>query len=1027
MTFVRRLVRWAAAHLQAVGLSFLLVVFAAAVFWFFASFVPDRRDAATEGWRRELSLRADLRRDLLDRRILDVKEDLTFFAAFPSVRGLLTPGLSEETAGAQAAHLQGILSDFRQHVHQRSVSILDPSGRVLASGGGPAPGAAALALAADVIRSGVPGVALAREPDGVTGLASAVPVTGDAVGARRLPILGAVLSTGDASTSLFDLLGQPVAASSSESLLVGEDGTDVLFLSPLRFRPDPPLSFRLPLASAGLAARASLSEKDDFRVFSDYRGARVFAAVRRLESTPWGLVVKVDEDEALAAFRKDMLQKGVTWGVLFLALSAAAFGFWRSLVISNEVTLARGEARFGALVEQATDAIFLIGSDGRVLQANRAAEVMYGWTRDELLSMHAADVRAGGTRDALHHDMETAAARGSLLVETRHRRADGSEFPVEVNMGLVKAGDETVFLAIVRDITERKAAENRIRALNRLLRTISEVNKCLARATDEESLLKDVCRILVSHGGYALAWVGRADRETMRVVPVASAGDEAGYLQRIEVRWDDTPEGRGPLGIAIREGRPAIVSDVQIDPMVAPWRKLHASPGFGSIAAIPIRRGGEVTGGLVVYAAEKAFVDKEELALLEELTGDISYALDVLDARQSARKGEAQLEQTQKQLLQAQKMEAVGRLAGGVAHDFNNLLTVIQGYGELLQASLADDPERRESLGEIVKAAERASALTRQLLAFSRKQVLEPKIVHLGEIVRETGRMLERLIGEDIALSLALPEDLATVKADPGQIEQVVLNLAVNARDAMPDGGQLTVSVGSLTMATPLDGFPDQLPAGRWVLMTVEDTGSGMDAETLSHAFEPFFTTKERGKGTGLGLATVYGIVRQSGGRVQITSVPGRGTSFQIYFPRSNEKTTSGVRPNVHARHGTETVLVVEDEPAVRALAKVVLERQGYMVLVAENGAAALDVVTRDPRPIHVLLTDLVMPEMNGRELASRVAVLRPAIKVVFMSGYTADVLTGFDLKAGQAFISKPFSEKALAAKLREALDAQPA
>jgi len=1027
VTFVRRLVRWAAAHLQAVGLSFLLVVFAAAVFWFFASFVPDRRDAATEGWRRELSLRADLRRDLLDRRILDVKEDLTFFAAFPSVRGLLTPGLSEETAGAQAAHLQGILSDFRQHVHQRSVSILDPSGRVLASGGGPAPGAAALALAADVIRSGVPGVALAREPDGVTGLASAVPVTGDAVGARRLPILGAVLSTGDASTSLFDLLGQPVAASSSESLLVGEDGTDVLFLSPLRFRPDPPLSFRLPLASAGLAARASLSEKDDFRVFSDYRGARVFAAVRRLESTPWGLVVKVDEDEALAAFRKDMLQKGVTWGVLFLALSAAAFGFWRSLVISNEVTLARGEARFGALVEQATDAIFLIGSDGRVLQANRAAEVMYGWTRDELLSMHAADVRAGGTRDALHHDMETAAARGSLLVETRHRRADGSEFPVEVNMGLVKAGDETVFLAIVRDITERKAAENRIRALNRLLRTISEVNKCLARATDEESLLKDVCRILVSHGGYALAWVGRADRETMRVVPVASAGDEAGYLQRIEVRWDDTPEGRGPLGIAIREGRPAIVSDVQIDPMVAPWRKLHASPGFGSIAAIPIRRGGEVTGGLVVYAAEKAFVDKEELALLEELTGDISYALDVLDARQSARKGEAQLEQTQKQLLQAQKMEAVGRLAGGVAHDFNNLLTVIQGYGELLQASLADDPERRESLGEIVKAAERASALTRQLLAFSRKQVLEPKIVHLGEIVRETGRMLERLIGEDIALSLALPEDLATVKADPGQIEQVVLNLAVNARDAMPDGGQLTVSVGSLTMATPLDGFPDQLPAGRWVLMTVEDTGSGMDAETLSHAFEPFFTTKERGKGTGLGLATVYGIVRQSGGRVQITSVPGRGTSFQIYFPRSNEKTTSGVRPNVHARHGTETVLVVEDEPAVRALAKVVLERQGYMVLVAENGAAALDVVTRDPRPIHVLLTDLVMPEMNGRELASRVAVLRPAIKVVFMSGYTADVLTGFDLKAGQAFISKPFSEKALAAKLREALDAQPA
>jgi len=1027
VTFVRRLVRWAAAHLQAVGLSFLLLVFAAAVFWFFASFVPDRRDAATEGWRRELSLRADLRRDLLDRRILDVKEDLTFFAAFPSVRGLLTPGLSEETAGAQAAHLQGILSDFRQHVHQRSVSILDPSGRVCASNGGPAPGAAALALAADAIRSGVPGVALAREPDGVTGLASAVPVTGDAVGAGRLPILGAVLSTGDASTSLFDLLGQPVAASSSESLLVGEDGAEVLFLSPLRFRPDPPLSFRLPLASAGLAARAALSEKDHFRVFSDYRGARVFAAVRRLESTPWGLVVKVDEDEALAAFRKDMLQKGVTWGVLFLALSAAAFGFWRSLVISNEVTLARSEARFGALIEQATDAIFLSGSDGRVLQANRAAEVMYGWTRDELLSMHATDVRAGGTRDALRHDMEIAAARGGLLVETRHRHADGSEFAVEVNIGLVKAGDETLFLSTVRDITARKVAENRIRALNRLLRTISEVNQLLVRATEEESLLKDVCRILVSHGGYALAWIGRADRETMRVVPVASAGDEAGYLQRIEVRWDDTPEGRGPLGIAIREGRPAIVSDVQVDPMVAPWRKLHASPGFGSIAAIPIRRGGEVTGGLVVYAAEKAFVDEEELALLEELTGNISYALDVLDARQSARKGEAQLEQTQQQLQQAQKMEAVGRLAGGVAHDFNNLLTVIQGYGELLQASLEGDAEKRESVVEIVKAAERATALTRQLLAFSRQQVLEMRVLDVGAVVADTEKMLKRLIGEDVEVVVERPAVLGLVKADPGQIEQVVLNLAVNARDAMPGGGRLTLALANADLEVPLAAAQDSIPPGRYVVLSVTDTGTGMDAETLGHIFEPFFTTKERGKGTGLGLATVYGIVRQTGGYMAVETAPGAGTTFRVYLLRSDEKTTSGVRRNVHSRRGTETVLVVEDEPAVRALAKVVLERQGYTVLVAENGAAALDVATRDPRPIHVLLTDLVMPGMNGYELASRVAVLRPSIKVVFMSGYTADVLTGFDLKAGQAFISKPFSEKALAAKLREALDVPPA
>ncbi len=382
--------------------------------------------------------------------------------------------------------------------------------------------------------------------------------------------------------------------------------------------------------------------------------------------------------------------------------------------------------------------------------------------------------------------------------------------------------------------------------------------------------------------------------------------------------------------------------------------------------------------------------------------------------------------QLEAQLVQAQKMEAVGRLAGGVAHDFNNLLTVIQGYGELLAASLEDDPERRESVGEIVKAAERASALTRQLLAFSRQQVLEMRVLDVGVVVAETEKMLKRLIGEDVEVVVGKSAGLGRVKADPGQIEQVVLNLAVNARDAMPGGGRLTVELANVDLDAPLATANDEIPVGRYVVISMTDTGSGMDAETLGHIFEPFFTTKERGKGTGLGLATVYGIVRQTGGYVAVETSPGAGATFRIYLPRSSEPMTSGIRPSVLSRRGTETVLLVEDEPAVRSLVRAVLERQGYAVLVAESGKAALDVVETRHDPIHVLLTDLVMPGMNGRDLASRVVARHPSVRVVFMSGYSANIPTDFGGEGAGVFLPKPFNERALTSKIREVLDTPP-
>jgi PAS domain S-box-containing protein len=378
----------------------------------------------------------------------------------------------------------------------------------------------------------------------------------------------------------------------------------------------------------------------------------------------------------------------------------------------------------------------------------------------------------------------------------------------------------------------------------------------------------------------------------------------------------------------------------------------------------------------------------------------------------------------QAQFLQAQKMEAVGRLAGGVAHDFNNLLTVIQGYGELLEKSVAGRPEEREGVDQILKASARAAALTKQLLAFSRLQVLDMKVLDLGVVVAGTEKLLRRLISEDVEIVVTKSARTGRVKADEGQLVQVLMNLAVNARDAMSGGGRLTIALADEKLDETLPGTPDVVPPGRYVVISMTDTGQGIDEKSLGQIFEPFFTTKEMGKGTGLGLSTVYGIVRQSGGYMGVESVPGSGSTFRVYMPRCDDPASSGSRSAVRALSGNETILVVEDEPAVRNIAKTLLERRGYTVLVADSGRAALDIATRDPRPIHVLLTDLVMPEMNGRDLAVRLRVLRPAIKVVFMSGYAGDAAGNLAPGPGSGFLAKPFTERALTARIREVLDA---
>jgi CheY-like chemotaxis protein len=372
-------------------------------------------------------------------------------------------------------------------------------------------------------------------------------------------------------------------------------------------------------------------------------------------------------------------------------------------------------------------------------------------------------------------------------------------------------------------------------------------------------------------------------------------------------------------------------------------------------------------------------------------------------------------------------MEAIGRLAGGIAHDFNNLVQAIGGYTEILLRRLPDYDPLRRNAEEIKKAGDRAAALTRQLLAFSRQQVLQPKVLDLNMVVANIDQLLRRLIGEDVVLRTELATDLGPVRADAAQLEQVLMNLAVNARDAMPEGGTLTIRTQNVDLSSSDQREPFTVIAGPYVLLSVGDTGLGMTPEIRARAFEPFFTTKEPGRGTGLGLSTVYGVVKQSGGYIWLDSEQGQGTALRIYLPRVQERALSEVRraPQVSVPRGTETVLLVEDEEGVRDLIREWLAGHGYHVLAATNGLEALDVAARADGRIDLLVADVVMPQMGGPALAQRLLALRPDLKVIYVSGYADDALGDRQvLEAGAAFIQKPFPLDTLVRKVREILDA---
>jgi two-component system, cell cycle sensor histidine kinase and response regulator CckA len=740
-------------------------------------------------------------------------------------------------------------------------------------------------------------------------------------------------------------------------------------------------------------------------------------------------------------------------------------------------------------VDQSPAAVIITDTSGIIEYVNRRFEQVTGYSAKEAIGSTPRILRSGEMAPAIYQELWLALRSGQVWHgDLVNRKKSGEEYcdSVSISPMFDESGVVTHFLAIQEDVTERRATEAALREREERFRQLAENIEEVVFVVDAqfretlyispayEKIWGRSCRSLYDNPRSFLDPVAPEDQELLRqniatcqrgVDPgtiefrvVRPAGDrrwvlshavpirnERGEVYRISgVVLDITDRLRAQAALAESEARLRLLAEASFDAIDISESGLirEVNPGFLRMFDYTVE---EVVGRPVTD-----FVAEESLELVRHrVAHGIDGRFDLIGKRKDGRKIflEATARQhmvngrvervtalrdvTEKRMLeeqfrQAQKMEAIGQLAGGVAHDFNNLLTVITSYTSILLLEMGASDPRRDDLEQILKAAGDAAALTRQLLAFSRQQVVEPRVISLEEVIRGTEKMLRRLIGEDIEFVSILNDSPVLILIDPGQLEQVIMNLVVNARDAMPRGGRLTIetSVAEFDDTYARTHWP--ATPGRFVVLAVSDTGVGMDEMTRARVFEPFFTTKELGKGTGLGLATTYGIVKQGGGFIWVYSEPGRGATFKIYLPMAQDATlpAGSATESPSAPRGTETVLLVEDSPQVRAAVCRTLEQYGYKVIEAPTPGAALGIIARQHDPVHLLLTDVVMPGMSGSDLAKELRAARSGMRVLYMSGYTNDVALRYGLLGpGHAFIQKPFSPDTLAYKVREVLD----